>query len=173
MDGAVYTARSETTRILVEGKSISAPATKPDIISSFIVSPKRKKTQYNSSSNVLHGTNKTSMSFYQSQPYVDNLRTVMFTCTGNIGKPPGKLIWQKISPQLKISVTYSNETTEIDELPGICSFRGTSNLTIQISGKDSKAKIRCFEKSQADVQGMYIETEPFGILCEFNICCKL
>lgn len=92
----------------------------------------------------------------------------MFTCEGNIGKSHCKLIWQKISQQLKISVTYSDETTEIEEIPEICSFRGTSNLTIQITPEDSKAKSRCFEESQADVEGMYLETESFEVLCEFN-----
>ncbi|CAC5407992.1 unnamed protein product [Mytilus coruscus] len=149
MDGAVFTARSETTRILVK-----APPSKPDIISSVIVSSKRKETQFNRSSNFFRGTNKTSVNFEQSQPYVSEWWTVMFTCTGNIGIPPGKLIWQKISPQQKMSVTYSNETTEIEELPEKCSFRGTSNLTIEISGEDLKAKIRCFETSQANVQGI-------------------
>ncbi|CAC5393405.1 unnamed protein product [Mytilus coruscus] len=120
MDGAVSTAKSETTSILVIGNDV----------------------------------------------FVSEWWTVMFTSTGNIGKPPGKLIWQKISPQQKMSVTYSNETTEIEELPEICSFRGTSNLTIQISGEDFKAKIRCFDTSQANVRGMYVETEPFDVLCE-------
>ncbi|CAC5411561.1 unnamed protein product [Mytilus coruscus] len=113
-----------------------------------------KETQYNNSFNFLSDTNKTSVSFEQSQPNVSDWWTVMFTCTGNIGKLPGKLIWQKIYPQQTIYTTFSNETTEIDELPGICSFRGTSNITIKISGEDLKAKIRCYEKSQANVQGI-------------------
>lgn len=92
---------------------------------------------------------------------------VTFTCTGDIGNPPGKLIWQKTFPQGKIPITYSNETTYIEEIPGKCSFKGTSHLMVKIYAEDIKAKIRCFEESQANETDMHLETEPFDVLCEY------
>ncbi|CAC5425221.1 unnamed protein product [Mytilus coruscus] len=88
---------------------------------------------------------------------------VMFVCTGNVGSPPGKLIWQKTFPKEMKPVTYSNETTDIEEIPGKCSLKGSSHLTVKIYVEDIKAKIRCFEESQVNVPGMYLETEPFVV----------
>lgn len=96
--------------------------------------------------------------------------TVKFTCTGNIGNPPGKFIWQKISLIQEIPITYSNEITEKTQINGKCSYRGTSNLTVQITTEDLTSVYRCFEESQADMTGMYEETGPFNVLCEYKKC---
>ncbi|VDI17039.1 Hypothetical predicted protein [Mytilus galloprovincialis] len=89
--------------------------------------------------------------------------TIQFTCTGNIGKPPGKFIWQ-IIPQQGEPIVYYNETTVVvDQIPDTCSFRGTSNLTVEITADHLKAKVRCFEESLADVKGMFVETEPLDV----------
>ncbi|CAC5425223.1 unnamed protein product [Mytilus coruscus] len=93
---------------------------------------------------------------------------VMFICTGNIGSSPEKLIWQKTFPREKKPVTYSNETTDIEKIPGKCSFKGSSHLTVKIYAEDIKAKIRCFEESQVNVPGMYLETEPFDVHFQVN-----
>ncbi|XP_071181374.1 immunoglobulin superfamily member 11-like [Mytilus edulis] len=88
---------------------------------------------------------------------------IQFTCMGNIGKPPGKFVWQ-IIPQHGEPIVYSNETTVVfDQIPKLCSFRGTSNLTVEISADHVKAKFRCYEESQADVLGMFVETEPLDV----------
>lgn len=96
--------------------------------------------------------------------------TLILTCSGNIGKPPGKLVWQKFYPQqnAKRSIIHSNET--IEELPDKCSFKSTTNLTVLISAKDLNAQFRCFEESQADFADMYIETAPLNVHCEYYIC---
>ncbi|VDI45216.1 Hypothetical predicted protein [Mytilus galloprovincialis] len=121
-----------------------------------------------STSSIATVTN-THLQSTDKRPYVFREEdTVMFTCLGNIGKPPGKLIWQKTFPQDKKPITYSNETTYIEELPGKCSFIGTSHLTVGISPEDIKGKMRCYEESQLHVPGMYIETEPFDVHCKFS-----
>lgn len=95
--------------------------------------------------------------------------TVQFTCTGDIGKPAGRFVWQ-IIPQQEELVVYSNETTMVvDQIPDICSNRGTSNLTVRMTADHFKAKIRCFEESQDDVIGMFVETEPLNVFCKYNI----
>ncbi|XP_052075467.1 CD166 antigen-like [Mytilus californianus] len=89
--------------------------------------------------------------------------TVKFTCTGNIGNPPGNYIWQMISPQQDQQIIYFNETTEKEEISEKCSFRGTSNLTVHIATDHLKVKFRCFEESQADVPETYVETPPLDV----------
>lgn len=91
--------------------------------------------------------------------------TIQFTCTGNIGKPPGKFVW-KIIPQKGKPKIYSNETTTVEQIPNVCSFRGTSNLTVEITADHFKTKFRCYEESQADVLGMFVETEPLDVFCK-------
>lgn len=166
--------------------SFSATSSKPDSISSIIVaSPNTVKqglrtSTYNNSLSVKKVDISTFPTFSidtVTTPQSTNIHPfvfregdmVTFTCTGNIGNPPGKLIWKKTFPQARLPITYSNETTFIEEIPGKCSFKGTSHMTVKIDAKDIKTKIQCFEESQLYVPGMYLETEPFDVHCEF-IC---
>ncbi|OPL33642.1 hypothetical protein AM593_08466, partial [Mytilus galloprovincialis] len=101
---------------------------------------------------------------WSTDKFVSSFRegdTVQFTCTGNIGKPPGRFVWQ-IIPQQGEPIFYSNETTVvIDQIPDICSFRGTSNLTVGITADHFKAKVRCFEESQANaVRHITVTKQP-------------
>ncbi|XP_076105873.1 uncharacterized protein LOC143074208 [Mytilus galloprovincialis] len=99
----------------------------------------------------------------KSVPSFREGETIQFTCTGNIGKPPGRFVWQ-IIPQHGEPIVYSNETTVVvDQIPELCSFRGISNLKVEISADHVKAKFRCYEESQADVLGMFVETEPLDV----------
>lgn len=163
----------------------SATSSKPDSISSIIVLSTKTEIQgYSSPIYNYISTKRNAISSFRTLPVervttkhmqsTDNFSlsfregdTVMFTCMGNIGNPPGKLIWQKTFLQGKKPVTYSNETTYIEEITGQCSFKGTSHLTVKIYAEDIKATIRCFEESQVNVTGMFLETEPFDIQCEF------
>lgn len=165
----------------------------PTNISSFIVSTQRTEQQENKLSNLLLERNTTlfrikqncSLSYWSHSNDILNLiylqstktpltffregDTVIFTCTGNIGKPPGRLIWQKMSPQLERPVIYSNETSDVEFIPYVCSFRGTSNLTVLLSAEDLNAQFRCFEESQANILEMYVETAPLDVHCEYYI----
>lgn len=167
---------------------ISALPSKPDNISCDVIASIRIEKQDNSTANISTNRNNISFStnrnnkssFYtlftdtplqSTEKYVSSFRegdTVQFTCTVNIGKPPGRFVWQMISPQQEESTIYPNESTEIYLNPDICSFRGTSNLTVEISADHSKAKFRCYEESQADILGMLVETEPLDVFCKYN-----
>lgn len=145
----------------------------------MVLSPKPEKTGYSSSlyttslstkqydlltfrTSSIDTTTKTHLplAFHEGD-------TVMFTCTGNVGNPPGKLVWQKMFPHENKPITYANESTQIEKIPGKCSFIGTSYLTVKIDTDDIDAKLRCFEESQVNVPWMYIETKPFNVYCEF------
>ncbi|CAC5411551.1 CADM3 [Mytilus coruscus] len=177
--GVIFIDESEPTRILVK-----AFPSMPDSISCVVTASIRIKKQDNSSANfpnnrnnIALSTNRNSRSSLltdtvnltplltteKSVPSFRERDTVQFTCTGNIGKPPGRFVWEIILQQRE-TIVYSNETTMVvDQIPDICSYRGTSNLTVQITADHFKAKVRCFEESQADVLGMFVETEPLNI----------
>ncbi|CAG2251551.1 unnamed protein product [Mytilus edulis] len=125
-------------------------------------------TNRNSRSSLLTDTDNL-MPLLTTVKSVSNFRegdTVQFTCTGNIGKPPGRFVWQ-IIPQQGKPIFYSNVTTVVvDQIQDICSFTGTSNLTVEITAHHFKAKSQCFEESQADVKGMFVETEPLDVYCK-------
>ncbi|CAC5411554.1 unnamed protein product [Mytilus coruscus] len=174
--------KSPPTRI-----SIQATSSKPDSISSFIVLSTKTVVQGYSSPiyNNFISTKHNAVLTFRTLPVdrvttkhmqsTDNFSltfregdTVMFTCMGGIGDPPGKLIWQKTFPQGKKPITYSNENTDVEKILGQCSFKGTSHLTVKVYAEDIKATIRCFEESQVNVTGMYLETEPFDIQFQVN-----
>ncbi|VDI51998.1 Hypothetical predicted protein [Mytilus galloprovincialis] len=130
--------------------SVKVSPSKPDNISGVIVwSAHSKKQEITSSTFLREGD------------------TVTLTCTGNIGNPPGKFIWQKYSPQHNQHILYTNATTEKEEKSENCTFRGTSNITVHLTPDHFEAKYCCFEESQKDVAGMYVETEPLNI--HFNV----
>ncbi|CAC5425224.1 unnamed protein product [Mytilus coruscus] len=180
--GVVIIDESEPTRILVK-----AFPSMPDSISHVVIASMGIKKQENSSENLLNNQNNFSLSTNRNSRLsfstlltdavtliplrttnksVSSFRggdTVQFICTGNIGKPPGRFVWQ-IVPQQREPIVYSNETTVVvDQIPDICSFRGTSNLTVDITADHFKAKVRCFEESQADMLGMFVETKPLNV----------
>lgn len=140
---------------------ISVSPSIPDGITSSIVSQTKSEKQDINSTSFPDEKNNTSLQIFREGD------TVMFTCTGNIGNPPGYYIWQMCLPQQDRPIIYSNETTEKEDIFDKCYFRGTSNLTVQISENHLKSKFRCFEESYANVVGMYVETEPLNVHCEY------
>ncbi|CAC5385985.1 unnamed protein product [Mytilus coruscus] len=189
--GVVVIDESEPTSIIV-----NAYPSMPHNISSFIVSTRRTRQQENNVSNFLLERNTLLLSIKQNcspsywsrtndprnliylhilqstttqSTFFREWDTVIFSCKGNIGKPPGRLIWQKTSPQLERPIIYSNETTDVEQIPDGCSFRGTSNLTVLISINDLNAQFRCFEESQDNIPEMYVETAPLDVHCEYHL----
>jgi hypothetical protein len=54
-------------------------------------------------------------------------------CKGNVGKPPGKFIWKKLRHGELSAMIYSDVSPTSTEIPGNCTFDGTSNLAIQFT----------------------------------------
>jgi hypothetical protein len=63
-------------------------------------------------------------------------------------KPPAKFIWKKLRHGEGNPIIYSNVSTTSTEIPGNCTFYETSNLTIQLTELDNKAKTQCVEESR-------------------------
>lgn len=90
---------------------------------------------------------------------------ITFFCTGNVGKPEGIFLWQKIYYSGQI-FNYSHVSTE--SLSESCSFNGTSNLTIQMTANDNMAKMRCIVQSEISEVSVYTESEPLQIYCKYH-----
>ena len=98
---------------------------------------------------------------------VEDGQYVSFVCKGNVGKPPAKFIWKKIRHGEQSATIYSDVSTTSTEIPGNCTFYGTSNLTIQLTELDNKAKIQCVEESNLSSKSLTIETESITVHCKF------
>ena len=90
-------------------------------------------------------------------------------CKGNVGKPAGKFIWKKLRHGEQSPIIYSDVNTTSTEIPGNCTFYGTSNLTIQLTDLDNKAKIQCGQRSNVSSNSLSIETEYITVYCKFQI----
>ena len=88
-------------------------------------------------------------------------------CNGNVGKPPGKFIWEKLRHGEKSPIIYSDVSTMSTDIHGNCVVYGTSNLTIQLTDLDNKAKIQCVEESNLSSESLTIETESITVYCKF------
>jgi hypothetical protein len=54
------------------------------------------------------------------------------------------------------------------DIHGNCVVYGTSNLTIQLTDLDNKAKILCVEESNLSSESLTIETESITVYCKFS-----
>ena len=100
---------------------------------------------------------------------VEDGQYVSFVCKGNVSKSPGKFIWKKIRHGEQSPIIYSDVSTTSTEILGNCTFYGTSNLTIQLTDLDNKAKIQCVEDSNLSSESLTIETESITVYCKFYL----
>ncbi|XP_063442059.1 uncharacterized protein LOC134722372 [Mytilus trossulus] len=93
---------------------------------------------------------------------------VVFTCTGNVGKPQGKFRWvryRRNSDGVTIQETpYEQETTTAAVMSGTCTYNGTSSLTLKMEQIDNNAVVRCQVVYQNVPQGiLYKQTEGVNV----------
>ncbi|XP_071175402.1 cell adhesion molecule 2-like [Mytilus edulis] len=88
-----------------------------------------------------------SVPSYVPSAGIEEGNNVVFTCTGNVGKPQGKFRWvryRRDSNDVTIQETpYESETTTAVIMPGTCTFNGTSSLTLKMEQLDNNAVVRC------------------------------
>ncbi|XP_071121772.1 uncharacterized protein [Mytilus edulis] len=87
---------------------------------------------------------------------------ITFLCTGNVGNSPGVFIWQKYRHG-ENPTNYTNITTTIQEISDMCSYNGTSTLTIQVTARDNQAIIRCIVNSSLAQPNVFIDTIPLEV----------
>ncbi|XP_052060250.1 uncharacterized protein LOC127700692 [Mytilus californianus] len=99
---------------------------------------------------------------------VEEGNTVVFTCTGNVGKPQGKFRWilyrRNANGMIIQESLYENKTSTGLQMPGTCTFNGTSQLTLQMESLDNNAVVRCQVVYQAVPQGhLYKQTTNINV----------
>lgn len=92
--------------------------------------------------------------------------SVPFVCTGDVGKPHGKFIFQKFRRGHILPINYTSTSTSIREMSDNCSYYRTSNVTLQVTADDNKAVIRCAVVSPLTEISMYVESEPLKVYCK-------
>ncbi|XP_052067722.1 uncharacterized protein LOC127706999 [Mytilus californianus] len=90
----------------------------------------------------------------------DNITSI---CTGNVGKPPGRFSWKKFRNGENLPTNYTHIITTTMKGPDMCTYIGTSYLTIQVTAEDNQAIIRCVADSSLENQDIYEETTPIEV----------
>ncbi|XP_076109506.1 uncharacterized protein LOC143078528 [Mytilus galloprovincialis] len=75
-------------------------------------------------------------------------QNVTFTCSGNVGNPPGTFIWEKYRMIGFFPTTYADEPTTITTGLVNCTNNGTSSVTIAMESEDDRSLIRCVIKQE-------------------------
>ncbi|XP_071176529.1 CD166 antigen-like [Mytilus edulis] len=111
-----------------------------------------------------------SVPSYEPSGGIEEGNDVIFTCTGNVGKPQGKFRWvryRRNSNGVIIQETpYESETTTAFQIPWpwICTLRGTSSLTLKIEQLDNNVIVRCQIVYQNVTKGsLYKQTYPINV----------
>ncbi|CAC5398258.1 unnamed protein product [Mytilus coruscus] len=85
---------------------------------------------------------------------------VTFNCSGDVGRPPGILLWQAILPEKQMPL-FSN--TSLDEISQLCSYNGISVLNLQVTAEDNQARIRCKVQSRVSDDALYAESKRLNV----------
>lgn len=101
-----------------------------------------------------------------SKPVITEGYNVTFACSGDVGRPPAKFIFQKYRNAHILFMNNSSTSTSIQELPDNCSYYRTSNITLQIAAEDNQAVMRCVVVSTLTDENMYVETKPLDVKCK-------
>lgn len=96
--------------------------------------------------------------------------SITVICTGEVGKPPAKHIFQKLLFGQIVPMKSTFTAASISEMSDNCSYYRTSNLTFQVTSEDNNAVIRCVVNSSMADPDMYVETEPIEVHCKYIIC---
>lgn len=94
----------------------------------------------------------------------DNITIV---CTGDVGNPPAKHVFEKYLDGKILPLQDTVDTTSIMVMPENCSFYRTSNLTFKVTADENNAVIRCAVISSTAEPDIYVETKPIEVYCKY------
>ncbi|CAC5406276.1 ALCAM [Mytilus coruscus] len=93
----------------------------------------------------------------------DNITIV---CSGHVGNPPSKHVFQKYRGGRILSMNFTATETSISQISENCSYYRTSNFTFQVTAQDSNAVIRCAVDSPvSQFDNLYLETALIEVYC--------
>ncbi|XP_076110619.1 uncharacterized protein LOC143079264 isoform X1 [Mytilus galloprovincialis] len=98
---------------------------------------------------------------------IEEGNNIVFTCTGNVGKPEGKFRWVRYIRNYNGTTieetSYESQNTTAIEIPSNCTFHGTSQLTLKMEQLDDNAIVRCQVAYQDVLQELYQQTNPINV----------
>ncbi|CAG2186899.1 unnamed protein product [Mytilus edulis] len=89
--------------------------------------------------------------------------TITVVCTGDVGKPPAKHVFEKYLDGKIVPLQYTVTSTLITDMSENCTYYRTSNLTFKVTAKDNNAVIRCVVNSSMSEPDMCVDTEPIQV----------
>ncbi|CAC5404102.1 unnamed protein product [Mytilus coruscus] len=84
-------------------------------------------------------------------------------CSGDVGRPPGKLVFQKYRRDHILPIDYTANETSIRSSPDSCSYYRTSNITFKVTAKDNHSVLRCAVISTLAEGNVYVESQPLEV----------
>ena len=108
-----------------------------------------------------------NVSTWIPQSGIEEGTNVTFTCTGNVGKPAGKFKWTKYRGPTP--TVYNDATTTAVEMPGTCTFNGTSMLTIKLEAEDNNAVIKCEVEQELATNDTYRQSQPDDLVVLYKV----
>ncbi|XP_063446592.1 uncharacterized protein LOC134726125 [Mytilus trossulus] len=98
-----------------------------------------------------------------SKPVITEGYNVTFVCSGDVGRPPAKLIFQNYRRDHILPMNYTPTSTSVHELPENCSYYRTSDITFMVTSEDNQAVIQCIVVSSLTEGNMYVELAPLEV----------
>ncbi|XP_071131767.1 myb-like protein X [Mytilus edulis] len=132
--------------------NVTVPPSKPDIV--FI-----KHTPTDTILTSAYSTEQTTTA--EGIMEGDNISVA---CTGYVGRPPAKHVFQKYRSGNNVFMTYTATETSISETLENCSAYRKSNLIFLAMAEDNKAVIRCIvNSSMVKYDLLYADTAPLEV----------
>ncbi|CAC5367989.1 ALCAM [Mytilus coruscus] len=103
----------------------------------------------------------------KSTPVITEGDNVTYVCTGDVGTPPAKFIFQKFGHENVLLVNYTVTKTSTHEFSVNCSFYRTSYITFKVTADDNQTVMRCAAVSTTlAAENMYVESQPLEVNCK-------
>lgn len=186
-DSAVFTTKQMDYRSPSPSTYTDVTSTENETVSASATTEENASTAFNHSTIQTSGHNTTTATplpdsvssnksyktttYSTKQPTIDTVLaegdTITVVCTGDVGKPPAKHVFQKYANGHRIPLNYTANTTSIVKDSENCSNYRTSDLTFKVTAQDNKAIIKCFVYSpMAGSDMLYVETAPIKVYCK-------
>ena len=101
---------------------------------------------------------------------IEEGQTIVFTCTGNVGKPQGRFRWIRIRGNQE--QIFDDETTTATFMPGTCTYNGTSTFTMTMTPEDKDVVVRC-QIMYENFAKQNRQTQPIDVYCKFCIITRV
>ena len=98
--------------------------------------------------------------------------TVQFSCSANIGKPPGNIKWWRFRPNKSVPDYLGELSTTPTMVPGVRTYNVTSSISrLTVSRDDDRSVFRCsvsnaLVTADRDYDTPHEDTKPLHVYCK-------